>query len=448
MLSRQIRPISSKMLNMKIRLADNLRGTVRLPGDKSISHRSAMIASIANGVSQIENFSTGQDCASTIRCMQQLGVHIELNGTSVIVYGVGKSGLQQPNGPLDCGNSGTTMRLLAGIMAGQSFNSVMTGDESLQLRPMSRVIDPLTKMGAAIESQAGKAPLVIKGKSPLDAIRYETRVTSAQVKSCVILAGLHADGETIFEEKILTRDHTERMLRWFGVHVDSNTEDDCRTQIKVRGDAVLIGRDIDVPGDISSAAFCIAAAACLNGSQIEIQNVGINPTRADIIDVMRRFGADIELVNIRNEQFEPSADMIIRGHAALTRKTDSNVICGRDIAGVIDEIPILAIFGTQVSGGIEIRDAAELRVKESDRIASVVENLKRMGAAVTEFDDGFKVEQSQLKGAVIDSFGDHRIAMAFAVAGLFATGETEIIGAECADISFPGFFELLASVVR
>ncbi len=448
MLSRQIRPISSKMLNMKIRLADNLRGTVRLPGDKSISHRSAMIASIANGVSQIENFSTGQDCASTIRCMQQLGVHIELNGTSVIVYGVGKSGLQQPNGPLDCGNSGTTMRLLAGIMAGQSFNSVMTGDESLQLRPMSRVIDPLTKMGAAIESQAGKAPLVIKGKSPLDAIRYETRVTSAQVKSCVILAGLHADGETIFEEKILTRDHTERMLRWFGVHVDSNTEDDCRTQIKVRGDAVLIGRDIDVPGDISSAAFFMAAAACLNGSQIEIQNVGINPTRADIIGVMRRFGTDIDLVNIRNEQFEGSADMIIRGHAALTRKTDSNVICGRDIAGVIDEIPILAIFGTQVSGGIEIRDAAELRVKESDRIASVVENLKRMGAAVTEFDDGFKVEQSQLKGAVIDSFGDHRIAMAFAVAGLFATGETEIIGAECADISFPGFFELLASVVR
>ncbi len=407
-----------------------------------------MLASIATGDSHIENFSTGEDCASTIRCMRQLGVNIEHSGTSVVVHGVGKSGLQKPNEPLDCGNSGTTIRLLAGIMAGQCFNSVMTGDESLQLRPMSRVIDPLTKMGAAIDSQAGKAPLAIKCKSPLDAMRYETPVASAQVKSCVILAGLHADGETIVEEKILTRDHTERMLRWFGVDIDTHTDDDGRTQIKIRGDAVLTGRDIDVPGDISSAAFFMAAAACLNGSQIEIQNVGINPTRADIIDVMRRFGADIELVNIRNEQFEPSADMIIRGHLDLARKTDSNIIGGRDIAGIIDELPILAVLGTQVAGGIEIRDAAELRVKESDRIASVTENLKRMGAAVTEFDDGFKVERSRLVGAVIDSFGDHRVAMAFAIAGFFAAGETEIIGAECADISFPGFFELLASVVR
>ena len=380
--------------------------------------------------------------------MRQLGVEIEHSGTSVAVHGVGKAGLRKPNEPLDCGNSGTTVRLLSGIMAGQNFDSVMTGDESLQLRPMNRVIDPLTKMGGVIKSHAGKLPLTINGKNLLDAILYETPVASAQVKSCVILAGLYAEGKTVVEEKILTRDHTERMLRWFGVDIDTHTNQDGRTRIQIDGDAILTSKDIDIPGDISSAVFFMAAAACLSGSQLKILNVGINPTRADIIDVMRRFGADIELINVRNKQFEPSADMTIRGHAELTRKTDSNVIGGRDIAGVIDEIPILAVFGTQVSGGIEIRDAAELRVKESDRIASVVENLKRMGAAVTEFEDGFKVEQSELKGAVIDSFGDHRIAMAFAVAGLFAKGETEIIGAECADISFPGFFELLASVVK
>ena len=435
------------MLNMKIRPANSLSGTINLPGDKSISHRAILIASIAEGVSRIKNLSTGEDCSSTIRCMRQLGVEIEQDGTSAVVHGVGRSGFRKPDAPLDCGNSGTTMRLLAGVMAGQNFESILTGDASLRKRPMKRIIEPLSKMGAVIGSDDGHAPLSIFGKHPLTAIRYDVPVASAQVKSCVLLAGLRGDGETTVGESTATRDHTELMLRWFGADVEVLGESENATRIKVLGNSVLNGRDIEIPGDVSSSAFFLVAAACLNGSVLEIRNVGMNPTRSGIIDQLKRFGADIEISSIRNTEFEPSADQTIHGRTELIRKTDTNLICGLEIARIIDELPILAILGTQVTGGLEVRDAGELRIKESDRIMAIVENLKRMGAEIAEFDDGFKIERSRLTGAKVDSFGDHRIAMAFSVAGLLADGETEIIGAECADVSFPRFFETLRSVV-
>ncbi|MFM9905502.1 MAG: 3-phosphoshikimate 1-carboxyvinyltransferase [Pyrinomonadaceae bacterium] len=432
---------------MRIKPAKSLNGKIILPGDKSISHRAILIASLAEGRSVITNFSTGEDCASTVRCMRQLGVEIEQDGTSVMVRGVGKAGLRKADGPLDCGNSGTTLRLLTGVLAGQNFDSILTGDESLRKRPMGRIIEPLTQMGAAITSDAGLAPLIITGRCPLKAIRYNTPVASAQVKSCILLAGLNAAGGTTVTEDTWTRDHTELMLKSFGADIDVFGKPDGGTSIKILGESILTGRDIEIPGDISSAAFFMVAAACLDGSTLEIENVGVNPTRSAILDKMIRFGADVPISSIKNTKFEPSADLTVNGRNELVRKTESNLISGVEIAGLIDEIPILAILGTQLDGGIEIRGARELRVKESDRITAIVENLRRMGGEIVEFDDGFKVSKSNLNGAVIDSHNDHRIAMAFAVAGLFASGETEINGTECVDISFPGFFETLASVV-
>ncbi len=423
-----------------------MRGNIRLPGDKSISHRAAMLASIAIGETRIDNFATSEDCSSTVSCLRSLGVQITRDDNTVIVNGVGKTGFTPPSGPLDCGNSGTTMRLLAGIMAGQIFDSVLIGDESLQKRPMKRVIEPLSKMGAGIDSNEGRAPLAISGKQPLTAIEYQPPVASAQIKSCVLLAGLNSDGETSVIEPVQTRDHTERMLRWFGVDVKID-QLPIGARIAVSGDATLTARDVVVPSDISSAAFFLVAAACLEGSDITLPNVGFNSSRAAIFDVLRDLGADVLLTDQREVNNEPIATLRARGHISATQNTEPNLVNGDTIANLIDEIPILAVFGTQIDGGIEIRDAAELRVKESDRISAIVENLRRMGVAVEEFPDGFKIHRSDLKGAVIDSFGDHRIAMAFAVAGLLARGETEIIGAESADISFPGFFETLQSVV-
>ena len=432
---------------MHVHQAKFISGNIDLPGDKSISHRSAMIAALAEGETRIENFAESADCASTLACIENLGVEIRRDAGTIVVKGVGKSGLTKPPKPLDCGNSGTTMRLLSGILAGQNFESVLVGDESLQKRPMKRVIEPLAKMGAVIYSDEGKSPLTIAGKRPLLAIEYQPPVASAQIKSCVLLAGLYADGKTSIIEPVQTRDHTERMLRWFGVDVES-VEVETGMRILVSGDAALTARDLVVPSDISSAAFFMVAAACLDGSDITMPNVGLNPSRRAIFDVLQTLGADLEILESNEKCNEPVAAIRIRGGLKQADSSPPAVLRGSIIANLIDEIPILAILGTQLYGGLEIRDAAELRVKESDRIAAVVENLTRMGANITEFPDGFKVERSHLKGTAIDSFGDHRIAMAFAIAGLLAKGETEIIGAGCADISFPRFFETLAAVVQ
>lgn len=418
-----------------------------LPGDKSISHRAAIIAAMADGETRIGNFATSADCSSSVSCLEALGVKIVQDGNNLVVKGRGKSGFIPPSESLDCGNSGTTMRLLAGVMAGQSFKTVLVGDESLSKRPMKRVIEPLSKMGAVIDSNEGMAPLTVSGKQPLRAIEYQPPVASAQIKSCILLAGLNADGETSVIEPIQTRDHTERMLRWFGVGVKVRklVEGSC---ITVPGHANLTARDIVIPSDISSAAFFMVAASCLEGSDITLPNVGFNASRSAIFEVLRDLNTDVHLETLDTICNEPVATIRVRGGIARRSRTEPNLVKGSTIANIIDEIPILAVFGTQIDGGIEIRDASELRVKESDRIYAIVENLRRMGASVIEFPDGLKVERSELNGAIIDSFGDHRIAMAFAVAGLLAEGETEIRGAESADVSFPGFFETLASVVR
>ena len=403
-----------------------------------------MFAAVARGTTKIENFATSADCVSTLLCLRELGIGVERDGSTVTVDGVGLQGFTAPNKPLDCGNSGTTMRLMSGILAGQPFESVLIGDESLQSRPMKRVIEPLELMGARIDSVDGKAPLRIAGKHPLKAIEYRSPVASAQIKSCVLLAGLSADGETSVIEPTLTRDHTERMLRWLGVDVKTELVNDS-VRHAVLGGSALTARDLVIPADISSAAFFMVAAACLEGSSISMPNVGLNPARRGVVDVLRKFGAQIEIRNEVEQCNEPVGEIVVTG-GLLKNPPSDRVLSGQIIADVIDEIPILAVFGTQLEGGLEVRDASELRVKESDRIAAVVENLRRMGADVEEFPDGFRVGRSQLKGAVIDSFHDHRIAMAFAVAGLFADDETTVEGAECAAVSFPAFFDVLAEI--
>jgi 3-phosphoshikimate 1-carboxyvinyltransferase len=459
---------------MKIQPASHLKGKIILPGDKSISHRAALISALATGETRIENFATSADCASTLSCLQSLGVEIRKENRSVFIKGVGKTGFQKAEKPLDCGNSGTTVRLLSGILAGQNFDSVLTGDESLSKRPMRRIIEPLSLMGARIEATENHLPLKIHGKNPLQAISYMLPVASAQVKSCVLLAGLNSIGKTSVierrdegrgmrdesekDEKDLfiphpsslipsTRDHTERMLRWFGARVEAE-KTESGLKISVSGGDKLTANDLRIPSDISSAAFFIVAAACLEDSEIVIENVGLNPTRTAIIEVLRGFGAEIEILGEKEVCNEIVGDLRVSGNKNLQSKIGSNIIGGKIIANLIDEIPILAVFATKVEGGLEIRDASELRVKESDRIASVVENLRRMNARVEEFPDGFRVEKSGLTGAKIDSFGDHRIAMAFAVAALFAEGETEIVGAESTGVSFPEFFEMLAEITK
>lgn len=406
-----------------------------------------MFASIADGDTQIDNYAASADCASTLECMRSLGVSIEQDGGSVVVQGVGKTGLRKPATELDCGNSGTTMRLLSGILAGQAFDTTMTGDASLRSRPMKRIIGPLESMGASVSSTDGRAPLTITGRQPLDAITYQPPVASAQIKSCVMLAGLYADGTTTVIEPVQTRDHTERMLRWFGVDVSVETDAE-GTRISLDGDSKLTARDFRVPADISAAAFFMAAAACLEGSDITMPGVGMNPSRYGIIDVLRSLGSNIKVSEVVEVCNEPVADIRVRGGLREIAGDETPVVCGETIANIIDEIPVLAVFGTQLSNGLEIRDAGELRVKESDRIASVVTNLRLMGAGVEEFDDGLRIARSQLRGAAIETYHDHRIAMAFAVAGLLAEGATEIAGADCAAVSFPGFFETLDSVVR
>ena len=429
---------------MRIRPAKAIKGDITLPGDKSISHRAAIIASMADGESRIENFATSADCRATLDCLKQLGVGNRQEGTTVWLNGVGKSGFRKPLKPLDCGNSGTTMRLMAGVLAGQNFDSILTGDESLSRRPMRRVIEPLTEMDAGFDSDDDRAPLTVHGRNPLRAIEYELRVASAQIKSCILLAGLNSDGETAVIEPVPTRDHTERMLRWFGVDVQEELGDGGK-RLSLTGNSKLAAKPVTVPADISAAAFFMIAAASAGEAEILMRGVGLNPTRAALIQVLRNLGANIRVTNEREQNNEPVGDMHVR--AGLVSASNP-IIRGNLIANLIDELPILAILGTQLEKGLEVRDAAELRVKETDRIDAIVENLRRMGADVEEFEDGFRVGRSDLKGARVDSFGDHRIAMAFAVAGLLAReGETEITGAECVDVSFPGFFETLQNAV-
>ena len=438
-----------------------------MPGDKSISHRAAMIAAMATGVTRVTNYSTSADCATTLSCLEQLGVHIERRPGEVTIRGVSTDGFRQTKEPIDCGNSGTTMRLLAGILASQPFKSTLTGDASLRSRPMARIIEPLRMMGASISSSDGRAPLVIEGQRPLKAIKHELTVASAQVKSGILLAGLSAAGQTHVIESQVTRDHTERMLDWFGVPLAVRDGEGLRA-ITVDGPARFAARDFSIPGDISSAAYFIAAAALLPGSSLEIANLGLNPTRALFLEEMRSLGFELELADVREECNEPTGRVVIHGHGGCRRSLGesqesladttpvtlelvriSTTIHGARIPQLIDELPLLAVVGSQIEGGIEIREAAELRAKESDRIANTVENLRAMGAEVEEFKDGLRVAgPAQLRGATIDPRGDHRIAMAFSVAGLIARGETEIKDAECVAVSFPEFFELLESVVE
>ncbi|HXG85961.1 MAG TPA: 3-phosphoshikimate 1-carboxyvinyltransferase [Pyrinomonadaceae bacterium] len=450
------RPIKSENKTI-ISPAKRLRGSLLLPGDKSISHRAAIISALAHdGVSEIKNFSTGEDCAATLRCLRNLGVSVEVKADSTVRIGAaGAQGFERESlAPLDCGNSGSTMRMLAGALAGQNLTAVLTGDASLQKRPMKRIIEPLRLMGASITSQANCAPLKIEGRHPLHSISYEMPTASAQVKSCLLLAGLNAFGQTKIIEKFpATRDHTERMLRWFGVNVETQTIHDngaSKNVLTVGGPVQFAARDFSVPGDMSSAAFFIAAAAMLDDSELEITGVGLNPTRSQILDTLRSWGVEIEISNRRDECNEPVGDLrISRSDNLAPQKGGANVLRGAVIASLIDELPILAVLGTQIQGGIEIRDAGELRVKESDRIQATVENLRRMGAAVEEFEDGLMIDGPvRLKGARVDSYGDHRIAMAFAVAALCAEGESEIGGAECVAVSFPEFFGLLESVIE
>lgn len=444
-MSRQVRVNILQCLKMKLIKALTIKGNVGLPGDKSISHRAVLFGSLANGMTEISNFAASADCASTMACMQKLGVSIRRDGANVTIDGVGVRGFSKPDSELDCGNSGTTMRLLSGILAGQPFESVMIGDESLSGRPMQRVIDPLNEMGATITSVEGHAPLTINGTADIKPLTYAPPKASAQLKSCVLLAGLTADGTTTVIEKTPTRDHTERMLELFKADINIKEIDGAK-HISVNGGKELTPAKIVVPGDISASAFFIVAAAALPGSEIVMPNVGLNPTRSAIIDVMKDLGADISVFDSGQKTGEPIGEIVVKGGIDRADTGKPFLINGAIIANLIDELPVIAVCGTQVPGGIEIRDAAELRVKESDRISAVVENLRLMGADVEEFEDGMLVKQSTLTGAKVESFGDHRIAMAFGIASLFAEGETEIVEPECVDVSFPGFFNVLDSV--
>jgi 3-phosphoshikimate 1-carboxyvinyltransferase len=423
---------------------------VSVPGDKSISHRAAIVAALATGASDISNFSTSHDCAATVSCLKRLGVSIAQTSTSLRIEGAGQSGLQASDKPLDCGNSGSTMRMLAGVLAGQNFPSTLIGDSSLSTRPMKRVIEPLEMMGARIESVNGKPPLRIEGTKPLRPINYAMPVASAQVKSCVLLAALNAHGTTVVTEtRGPTRDHTERMLEWFRVPIRRGLTADGTRLLEVQGQARFAGRSLSIPGDVSSAAFLIAAAALLPGSRLEIENVGLNPTRTQFLATLRSLGFDVNPNELDQQANEPLGSIQVSGRPEILNKTRHNLINGELIPQLIDELPLLAVLGTQIAGGIEIRNAAELRLKETDRISTTTANLRAMGAGVEEFTDGLKVTGPvSLHGGDLNSFGDHRIAMAFTIAALLADGDSELSEAECVDISFPEFFDTLESVVE
>jgi 3-phosphoshikimate 1-carboxyvinyltransferase len=438
-------PANSKSTAENSRLikpARNISGSLSLPGDKSISHRYAMLAALANGTSKLENFSTGADCASTLGCLRVLGCQIASSEDGVLEIHGTASQLRTPEAALDCGNSGSTMRMLSGILAAQSFSSELTGDSSLARRPMARIVEPLSRMGASIvASEGGRPPLRISApaRGRLRAIEYNTPVPSAQVKSAILFAGLLAEGETTVEEAVRTRDHGELALRAFGAEVTRS-----RTRVSINGGQRLSAITARIPGDISSAAFFLCAAAIIPGSSLVIDGLGLNPTRAALLDVLTALGAKLNVINLEEKHGELVGTVKVQ-HGALRAVK----VQGAQSAQLIDELPVLAAIAAYTSGGIEIRDAKELRVKESDRIAAVAANLRKMGVQVEEFPDGMKVAGGQRpRGAEIDSQGDHRIAMAFAVAALQADGETLIHGANAADISFPEFWTLLDKVTE
>lgn len=420
-----------------IRPARNIRGNLSLPGDKSISHRYAMLAGIAEGTSRLENFSTGADCASTLKCLRALGVQWERTANSLVIQGCGLK-LHAPKIPLDCGNSGSTIRMLSGILAGQEFTSELIGDESLSRRPMARIIAPLQSMGARISSsEGGRPPLRITGGN-LKAIDYKMPVASAQVKSSLLFAGLFAAGETHVEEPVRTRDHGELALRAFGADVKQ-----LGNEARVSGGQKLHGIEATIPGDLSSAAFFLCAAALFPGSQLILSGLGLNPTRSYLLDLLTSLGVRISVTQLEEKHGELVGTVRVEGaelRGATIRSPQTEML--------IDEIPVLAAIAPYTANGIEVRDARELRVKESDRIRAIAANLRAMGAQVEEREDGLKIPGGQrLRGAEIDSCGDHRIAMAFAVAALRAEGETRIRSADAAVISYPGFFAALEEVV-
>lgn len=423
---------------MKLKKIQSLRGELTVPGDKSISHRAVMFGALAQGMTEVHHFLKGADCLSTIDCFRRLGIRIEETDGVLLIHGKGLDGLVSPTDILDAGNSGTTTRLLAGILAAQPFSSTLTGDASLQKRPMKRIVDPLTQMGASLTSinENGCVPLRIAG-SPLHGIHYTSPVASAQVKSAVLLAGLYAEGETSVTEPFVSRDHTELMLGSFGAQIAASG-----TTVTIQPRPALSGQCISVPGDISSAAYFIAAALLVPNSEVLIRNVGINPTRDGILKAAQAMGGNIQLLNRRTAGGEPVADLLVTASSL-----HGITIEGSMIPGLIDELPVIAVMAAAAQGTTVIRDAAELKVKESDRIAVMVKNLSAMGADITGTDDGMIIRGGPaLCGAQIDAFEDHRIAMSFAVASLFADGETEIRGSDCVQISYPGFYEDLQSL--
>jgi 3-phosphoshikimate 1-carboxyvinyltransferase len=410
-----------------VRKAERLEGEVQVPGDKSISHRALILGSLADGWSRVHGLSGGADVQSTANCLRALGAEIEESA----VRGFGLDGVRKSEGPLDCGNSGTTMRLLAGILAAQNFVSELTGDESLTRRPMDRVVKPLLEMGA----HAQWPPLRVGGRVPLRGIEYEMPVASAQVKSAVLIAGLFAEGTTAVIESVPTRDHTELMLRSMGADITAH-----EGRIEIRQATTLKPFDIEIPGDLSAASFWLVAAGLVSGSTVVLPGVGVNPTRTAFLDLLRHHGFDIHTSRKRMSAGEPVSDLEV--HAAFS--DDPLEVAGDTAAEMIDELPILAVAATQLAGRSHISGAAELRVKESDRIAAIAEGLAAMGANITANEDGWTIEgPTTLHGAQVRSLGDHRVAMALAVAGLLAAGETRIEDAECVDISYPGFFDQL-----
>ena len=417
---------------MEIKKLTNLHGEITVPGDKSISHRAVMFGSLAKGTTRITHFLEGADCLSTISCFRKMGIDIENNNGEILVHGKGLRGLSSPTDILDVGNSGTTTRLISGILAGQNFVSELTGDDSIQSRPMKRIMTPLLSMGADITSIKGNncVPLRIAGH-PLKAIHYDSPVASAQVKSCVLLAGMYSDGVTSVTEPVLSRNHTEIMLNYFGAQVTSEG-----TTASIVPEPSLHAREITVPGDISSAAYFIAAGLLVPGSEILLKNVGINPTRDGLLRVCKDMGADITMLNV-NMDGEPTADLLVR-----TSSLHGTTVGGEIIPPLIDEIPMIAVMAAFAEGTTIIKDAKELKVKESDRILVMAENLSRMGADITPTDDGMIIHGGKpLHGAVIDSYLDHRVAMSFAIAGLLCDGPLSIKGGDCVKISYPEFYE-------
>jgi len=417
--------------------AGALTGTLALPGDKSISHRYALIASIAEGATRIRNYSTGADCHSTLAAVRSLGIAVEGGGTEFAIHGRGLDGLRQPSVDLDAGNSGSTIRMISGILAGQPFTSRIFGDESLSRRPMQRIIQPLEQMGAHIRAREGRfPPLEIQG-GPLRPIEYALPVASAQVKTCVLFAGLYAEGETAVTGPVASRDHTEIALREFGADLTATPK-----RVAIAGRPRLTALDLEVPSDLSSAAFFLAAALLVPGSRLSIRGVGLNPTRSALLDFLRGMGASIRIPELESRHGELVGEIQVE-YSELA----GGAIEGPLTAALIDEIPVLAVLGAASDQGLTVRDASELRIKETDRIRTVVDNLRRMGVEAEELPDGLIVPGRQkFRAAEFDSFGDHRIAMAFAVAALAADGESTIRGAEAAAVSFPEFWDTLGRI--